>query len=324
MAAQFEAEIRNSIGQLQSQISSLERATAKAQASMARLGTQTKAAAAGSMSLNQSMEKVTAAAGRTGGAIGTAVGQTLKMAVASPQLLAVGAAMGVIASKAGDLLDRIIEVNKELPNVAKIADEIQRGLGRDAKSAALGSDPAGRARAAFDATAPVSPADAAAIEAARSMGVDAKTARRNLNEFRKSAPNAKLDSDQAFQVAAGYGNEDSTRFQAFANRYTGSAEGQATRQALDDQAAKAIGDQFIRDELVKENAGMNNYIKRRMDELVRKIDENVAEQGRERISNMLWNAIGITSDRQEMLVRQHTVLMDQRDFYRAQQAESSR
>ncbi len=256
--------------------------------------------------------------------MGGAVGQTLKMGLVAPQMLAVGAALGFITAKAGELYDRILEVNKELPNIKKVSAEIENALSKQVNAGVISSDPAAATRRAFDRFAnPVNPADAAAIYGAEGLGVDADTARKNLDAFRKTAPGARLSPSQAVQVAAGYGDKSSEVFSAF----TGTVDQEANRGALRVKGAAEYEKNERERNVLRENAGLSNDIALELNALTRMLRVNLTEQQKERDATKAFNMLGMTTNRQDKLVSdeaQIRALLEERGYYRSQASEATK
>lgn len=114
----FDLEIRNSISSLQAQVASLTQQTDRAQASLARMGTQAKVTAGQTFEISKNMEKIGATASAAGGPVAGLMTKMGGLAMFNPVALAAGAAIGALTSGVVKLTDALREAADERERLA--------------------------------------------------------------------------------------------------------------------------------------------------------------------------------------------------------------
>jgi hypothetical protein len=280
------------------------------------VGNNTREAGAQTSSLASNMAKAQAAASRAGGAMGGAVAQVASLAALNPAMLAVGAAIGLIASQAGALFERIQSVNAALPDTARLVGEAAAAMRAAGNKALLGADLGALRRGS---SGPIS----IAASDVSTLGISRSEADANMAAFRKSAPRASLNREQAAQVAAGMGDMDPAVFEALRYR----AENDVVFQtALRAQTNARLTSEGQAADTLRFASGQSSE---QGSELRRLTDEMAAlrkEMERERALALtgVANAIGIQSNLQVQQVRQMEYLQGQVRVLSGQAAESGR
>ena len=213
--AQFEAEIKNSIGQLQSTVAKLTAETERANTSMRGLSASTRAVATDvdrvGVSGNKSMKEIARGATVAGAGFG---GITSALASLNPMFLVTGAAVGGVVAGVHELVSELI-------NASAKAEELAAGIGRVKAAArqadvgaALGLDVQKERAAAFAGAAEELPPDiAAAVSRAQQIGVPRDEAIKRATEAKANRResglfgNVPLSGDQLAGAAAGFGGE---------------------------------------------------------------------------------------------------------------------
>jgi len=319
MSAQFEAEIANSMAKLNATVQRLEQSVAKANTQMTGLGRSTAVAATHTGTLQTQLAKAQASAARFGGAAGGAVAQVASLAALNPAMLAVGAAVGLIASQFGSLLDRVREVNAEIPRTADLVGKVRSAMGAQANAAAAGADlGAMRAAAARQATG----GGESSASAVGALGVSETEAERNIAEFRKGAPGAVLTDRQREQIAAGQGSMTPEQYSDFRNSLT---YNKAFRNALEIQTVNREISAERRDSLLSESAGARTDRQIAIAELEQKLKQKEQEL---RLLGAAYgysyNMVGLRPGDQQEAVNQFQALQSQLDAYRSQSGEANK
>lgn len=318
MSAQFEAEIANSMAKLNATVQRLEQSVAKANTQMTGLGRSTAVAATHTGTLQTQFAKAQASAARFGGAAGGAVAQVASLAALNPAMLAVGAAVGLIASQFGSLLDRVREVNAEIPRTADLVGKVRSAMGAQAGAAASGLDLAGfRAQTRAEVLA----GGESSASAVGKLGVSPAEAERNLAEFRKTAPNAKLTDMQAEQIAAGNLGMDREKHIEFRNKLIYNARYQT---ALQRQTVSKELSAERQAQLLTEAAGGSSARTLAVADIEERMRALEIERRFERAAMQSWNWIGITSGKQNEQELQWNALQSTLDMYRSQSGEANK
>ena len=218
--SQFEQDIRTSLNTIQTQLAAVQTKADGANSSIARMGSTAKVAASGVGDIEKNMGKVTAAATRAGGPIAGMISGLGGLAAFNPLALAAGAAIGGITAGVYSLIAALREASAEQEKLnATVA--AAPGQAKDAgKALLMASDPN-----------------------KLTYGVSTDQMQRNLAEFKKSAPGAKLSADQEFQISLGQGDMDPADFKRWlavkqsTPQFTMAQEGERLRKAAAEDTA---------------------------------------------------------------------------------------
>lgn len=209
--AQFEAEVRNSIGQLQATVAKLAAETERANTSMRGLAASTRQTATEvdrvGVSGDRSMRAVARGATAAGAGFG---GITSALAGLNPMFVATGLAVGGIVTGVTSLVTELVNASAKAEQLAAgIAKAKQAAAGVELK-AALDVDAPKERAAAFAGAAPaLDPEIEAAVARATGIGVSREDAIRRATEARARRGGGlfgtvPLSGDQLAGAAAGF------------------------------------------------------------------------------------------------------------------------
>lgn len=201
--SQFEQDVRTSLNTIQTQLAAVQAKADGANASIARMGTTAKVAASGVGDVEKSMGKITMAATKAGGPIAGMISGLGGLAAFNPLALVAGAAIGGITAGVYALIAALREANAE----------------QEKLNATVSAAP-GQAKTAGEAL--LLKEDPNALR----YGVTTDQMGRNLAEFKKSAPGAKLNAEQELQISLGRGDMDPAAFRNLIAMERSSPQGQ--------------------------------------------------------------------------------------------------
>lgn len=243
----FEAEITQSIRELQNAVAALSAKTKEANAGLKQanqstreLATSTQAAAQRTREHETQVRQLGKVAKETGGAGGRMVKEFSEMASFTPTALAAGAAIGIVASAAAGLTAELQRAGQAQREILRLSGEVDKEVRAAGEAALRGMDvPGQKARALAEIRAITTgnlSQEQIAGEAERLGGTTKREAIQRLIAAQGAGGGMPLDQQQLYAIATGRDDasmaEDQRAFTSQRGRRYRIAEGAANVQSM--------------------------------------------------------------------------------------------